>query len=209
MEFTHQGASWTNQRDKVGIPWEGSPKERQAVERDFEKAQAWAQKHNRPIFLGEFGAYDKADMESRVRYIGFVTRQAEKLGWSWAYWQFDSDFIVYDIPKKRWIEPIRDALIPRSSQMNGKQARAALVAMVEHCKYEELKMSLPSLRGDEIEQVGTDPGHVRIGKWHCRLERRTFVVAVTAPEIFAEYQGVFEQSPENGWTASIRSVSRN
>jgi endoglucanase len=113
MQFTHQGASWTNQRDKVGIPWNGTPKEREAIERDFQRAQAWAQKHNRPIFLGEFGAYDKADMASRVRYIGFVARQAEKLGWSWAYWQFDSDFIVYDIPKGRWIEPIRDALIPK------------------------------------------------------------------------------------------------
>jgi endoglucanase len=112
MQFTHQGASWTNQRDKVGIPWEGTPKERQAIERDFEKVQTWAQRHNRPIFLGEFGAYDKADMASRVRYINAVTRQAEKLGWSWAYWQFDSDFIVYDIPKKHWIEPIRDALVP-------------------------------------------------------------------------------------------------
>jgi endoglucanase len=112
MQFTHQGAAWTNQRDKVGIPWEGTPKERQAIERDFEKVQTWAQKHNRPIFLGEFGAYDRADMASRVRYINFVTRQAERLGWSWAYWQFDSDFIVYDIPKKHWIEPIRDALVP-------------------------------------------------------------------------------------------------
>ena len=112
MEFTHQGASWTGQRDKVGIPWNGTPKEREAIERDFENAQAWAKQHNRPVLLGEFGAYDKADMDSRVRYIGFVTRQAEKLGWSWAYWQFDSDFILYDIPNKRWIEPIRDALIP-------------------------------------------------------------------------------------------------
>ena len=112
FEFTHQGASWTGQRDKVGIAWNGTPKEREAIERDFEKARAWATKHNRPVYLGEFGAYDKADMDSRARYVGFVTRQAEKLGWSWAYWQFDSDFIVYDIPKHRWIEPIRDALIP-------------------------------------------------------------------------------------------------
>lgn len=112
FEFTHQGASWTNQRDKVGVRWEGTPQQREAIERDFEKAQVWAKQHNRPVLLGEFGAYDKADMDSRVRYIGFVTRQAEKLGWSWAYWQFDSDFILYDIPNKRWIEPIRDALIP-------------------------------------------------------------------------------------------------
>jgi endoglucanase len=112
MQFTHQGASWTGQRDKVGIPWNGSPEDREAIQRDFAKAQAWARKHNRPVFLGEFGAYDKADMASRVRYLRFVTRQAEKLGWSWAYWQFDSDFIVYDMRNKRWIEPIRDALIP-------------------------------------------------------------------------------------------------
>jgi hypothetical protein len=40
------------------------------------------------------------------------TRTAEKSGCSWAYWQFDSDFIVYDIPNDRWVEPIRDALLP-------------------------------------------------------------------------------------------------
>jgi endoglucanase len=112
MEFTHQGASWTGHKDKVGIEWNGTFEERQAIVRDFEKARAWSQKHNRPMFLGEFGAYDRADMPSRVRYINFVTRQAEKMGWSWAYWQFDSDFVVYDIPNKKWIEPIRDALIP-------------------------------------------------------------------------------------------------
>lgn len=51
-------------------------------------------------------------MASRIRYVSFVARQAERMGWSWAYWQFDSDFIVYDIPNERWIIPIRDALIP-------------------------------------------------------------------------------------------------
>ena len=112
MEFTHQGASWSSHKDKVGVEWNATPEEKQAIIQDFEKAQTWAQQHNRPLFLGEFGAYDKGDMPSRVRYTGFVARQAEKLGWSWAYWQFDSDFIVYDIPNKKWVEPIRDALIP-------------------------------------------------------------------------------------------------
>ncbi len=112
MEFTHQGASWSSHKDKVGIEWNATPGEKQAIVQDFEKAQTWAQQHNRPLFLGEFGAYDKGDMPSRVRYTSFVVRQAERLGWSWAYWQFDSDFIVYDIPNKKWVEPIRDALIP-------------------------------------------------------------------------------------------------
>jgi endoglucanase len=112
MEFTHQGASWAGRKDKIGVSWDGTPKEKEAITTLFDQAQAWSQKHHRPIHLGEFGVYDKAEMSSRVRYLDFVTREAEKRGWSWAYWQFDSDFILYDIPGKHWIEPVRDALIP-------------------------------------------------------------------------------------------------
>ncbi len=112
MPFTHQGAAWSDQRDKSGIRWQGLPEEQQPIQRDFNGVQAWAEAHQRPIYLGEFGAYDKAEMESRTRYTSFIARLAESLGWSWGYWQFDSDFIVYDINQDRWVAPIRDALIP-------------------------------------------------------------------------------------------------
>ncbi|MBE0543243.1 MAG: glycoside hydrolase family 5 protein [Verrucomicrobia bacterium] len=112
MEFTHQGASWSNQRDKLGVDWLGTPEQLGAIKRDFDKVSAWAREHNRPIYLGEFGAYDKAPMESRVRYISSVTRAAEERGWSWGYWQFDSDFILYDVKRDAWVEPILRALIP-------------------------------------------------------------------------------------------------
>jgi len=112
FEFTHQGAPWAGRKDKVGIPWNGTPQERDAIIRDFQKAQAWANEHQRPLYLGEFGAYDKADMASRVRWTSFVAREAERLGWSWAYWQFDGNFIVFDMKTQQWVEPIRDALIP-------------------------------------------------------------------------------------------------
>jgi len=112
FEFTHQGTDWTDHKDKTGVVWEGTERERQAVVRDFAKAQAWATKHDRPLYLGEFGAHDKADLPSRGRYLDFVARQAEKQGWSWSYWQFDSDFVVYDMANGRWIRPILDAVIP-------------------------------------------------------------------------------------------------
>jgi endoglucanase len=115
MDFTHQGASWAGRTDKLNVEWKGTDAEKAAVEQDFAKAQAWAQEHNRPLFLGEFGVYDKAPMESRVRYLTFVVNTAQKLGWSWAYWQFDSDFILYDIKADKWIEPVRDALIGRGN----------------------------------------------------------------------------------------------
>jgi endoglucanase len=112
MTFTHQGAAWTNQRDKTGIVWEGTDAERQKIRDDFAKVTAWANAHRRPVFLGEFGAYDRAPMESRVRYTDCVARTAEANGWSWAYWQFDSDFILYDVRQDHWVEPILHALIP-------------------------------------------------------------------------------------------------
>ena len=112
MSFTHQGAPWAGLKDKVGVSWDGTERERAAVERDFDKVQAWAQKHRRPIYLGEFGAYDKGQMDSRVRYTSFVAREAERRAWSWAYWQFDGDFIVFNMKTQEWVEPILHALIP-------------------------------------------------------------------------------------------------
>jgi len=112
MEFTHQGASWTKTRYPVGTRWEGTAAERAVVARDFARVQAWAEQHRRPIFLGEFGAYDKADMASRARYTDCVARTAESLGWSWAYWQFDGDFIAYDFGRGAWVPEIHGALVP-------------------------------------------------------------------------------------------------
>jgi endoglucanase len=113
MTFTHQGASWVPQfATNSGVVWAGSDAEKAAVLKDFQKANDWAKTNNRPVFLGEFGAYDKGDMDSRARYTACVARTAESLGWGWAYWQFDSDFVLYRIKQGEWVEPIRRALIP-------------------------------------------------------------------------------------------------
>ncbi len=111
--FTHQGAPWAGEEAQswIGKPW-GSEEDKAAVRADFQVAKDWSVKYKRPIFLGEFGVYDAAKMEYRVAYTSYVARLAEELGFSWAYWQFDSDFIVYDIDKHSWNEPIHRALIP-------------------------------------------------------------------------------------------------
>ncbi len=114
--FTHQGAAFEGREDDVGYEWRGTESEQAAIKADFLTAAQWAKENERPILLGEFGAYDAADMDSRARWTSFVVRLAESHGWSWSYWQFDSDFIVYDIDADKWVEPIRDALIPVGSQ---------------------------------------------------------------------------------------------
>jgi endoglucanase len=111
--FTHQGATWGDPewRKLSGIRW-GSAEDYAKLEKDFDGAQAWAKKQDRPVFLGEFGAYDKAPQEDRIQYTAAVARAAEKRGWAWGYWQFDSNFIVYDIDKDAWNQPIYRALVP-------------------------------------------------------------------------------------------------
>ena len=74
FEFTHQGTPWTGQKNKTGVAWMGTETERQAIEQDFVQVQTWSRLHKRPIYLGEFDAYEKGDMDSRVRWTAFVAR---------------------------------------------------------------------------------------------------------------------------------------
>jgi endoglucanase len=113
FHFTHQGAEWVSGSDAwMGTTWTGTTEEEQAVIDDFDGVADWAQKHNRPIFLGEFGAYSRADINSRARWTGFVAREAEKRNMCWAYWEFCAGFGVYNQDTSDWNYPILKALIP-------------------------------------------------------------------------------------------------
>jgi len=115
FHFTHQGATWAGEEVKKlhGITW-GTDADRATLRADFDKVSAWAAANHRPILLGEFGAYDKSGtpLELRVGYIEAARKEAEQHRFGWAYWQFEGDFVVWDMPNQRWIEPIRKALIP-------------------------------------------------------------------------------------------------
>jgi endoglucanase len=113
FHFTHQGASWAGQEAQswLGTKWSGSSEERKAIERDFDKAVAWAVAHHRPIYLGEFGSYNRADMESRYRWTRFTADAALERKMGFAYWEFCSGFGAYDPNRDTWIKPIEDALV--------------------------------------------------------------------------------------------------
>ena len=114
--FTHQGASWTKLKDLHGVTW-GSTADRVGLRDNLDKVAAWARTHQRPILLGEFGAYDKggAPIELRAKYIGAVACEAERHGFGWAYWQFDGNFILWDMDRDTWVRPIKDALFRQRS----------------------------------------------------------------------------------------------
>lgn len=115
--FTHQGATWTNpSREKlVGVIW-GTTAEHEQITRDFSTIAAWARSHDRPMLLGEFGAYDKGDIALRAAWTASVARAAENNHFAWSYWQFEGSFGAYDVAKDKWVEPIYQALM--SKQQN-------------------------------------------------------------------------------------------
>ncbi len=113
FRFTHQGASWTDLKELRGVTW-GSDADKAQLKADFAKVAAWAKANDRPILLGEFGAYDRggSPVDMRAAYTAAIAREAEANGFAWAYWQFDSDFVVWDMAKDGWVEPLHKALIP-------------------------------------------------------------------------------------------------
>lgn len=115
MTFTHQGASWIGPVSKswLGTKWMGTDKEKAQIEHDFQVADAWGKANHRPIYLGEFGSYEKGDMDSRVRWTTAVARTAEKHGFPWTYWEFCSGFGAYDRKAHAWRKPLLDALMPQ------------------------------------------------------------------------------------------------
>jgi endoglucanase len=114
FEFTHQGASWLKEAARwKGKKWTGSDAEQAALRKKLQQAAAWGKKHDRPLFLGEFGVYEAADMDSRARWSRFMVAQAEKLTMSWAYWEFCAGFGAYDPRAEAWKEPLKNALLQR------------------------------------------------------------------------------------------------
>ena len=111
LRFTHQGAGWMPGADTwKGTTWTGDSDEQATLDRDFDKAATWAAANRRPLYVGEFGAFQAADMESRARWTRAVADAARRRGMSFAYWEFGSSFGAYDPAKRQWRAPLLEAL---------------------------------------------------------------------------------------------------
>ena len=113
FQFTHQGASWVGSDADawLGTRWYDTEAERKAMENDFNAVLEFSQQHNIPVHVGEFGAYSRADMDSRVRWTTFLSRYMELQGFSWAYWEFSAGFGIYNPSTGQLRQELVDALL--------------------------------------------------------------------------------------------------
>jgi len=113
FRFTHQGAEWSGAESQtwLGTKWNDTEAERQTVESEFRYAIQYSKDHHIPIHIGEFGAYSKADLASRVKWTNFLARWFEQQKFSWAYWEFSAGFGIYNPTTKQILTPLSDALV--------------------------------------------------------------------------------------------------
>jgi endoglucanase len=108
--FTHQGVEWLPKPFPTGTTCCDAA-QRKSLTDALDTARKWSHDKGYPLHLGEFGAYEAADMKSREAYTRMVRDEAERRGIGWTYWEFGSAFGVYSPKNNAWVEPIRRALL--------------------------------------------------------------------------------------------------
>lgn len=112
FQFTHQGAEWSEGSDAwLGTEWKDTEYERKTIWEDFKLVKHISEEKNIPIHIGEFGAYSKADLKSRILWTQYLARWFEQQSFSWAYWEWNSGFGIYDPKSGTYNTGLVDALI--------------------------------------------------------------------------------------------------
>lgn len=108
--FTHQGAEWVSPVLPVGVTC-CSAAQVAEMTAPLDVAKTWSTAKRYPVFVGEFGAYSKADTTSRIEFNRKMREAMEERGMSWAYWEFASGFGVYDPTTLTFRQGLLDSLL--------------------------------------------------------------------------------------------------
>jgi endoglucanase len=82
----------------------------------IQQARAWSEEYGRPVHFGEFGAFIKADQESRARYYAAFREALDSAGIGWAIWDWKSGFNYWDTKAQRPLPGMREALFPATNK---------------------------------------------------------------------------------------------
>jgi len=111
FDFTHQGAEWVGKKNKIGVTWQATPEQLAALRKDLDTAAAWAKQNKRPLFIGEYGTFDRAGMNSRAKWTYAVTKEALARKMPVTYWEFCSTFGMYNPEEKCWRPELLNAVL--------------------------------------------------------------------------------------------------
>ena len=114
FDFTHQKAPWVGKDGPKKTKSWGNESDYAELEKSIKIAQQFEKDVKRPVFVGEFGAYEVIDNNERVQYARDVRRAFEDAQIPWCLWSFSNTFALFDAEKNKWDEEMLAALIPES-----------------------------------------------------------------------------------------------
>lgn len=109
FEFTHQGAPWTDQ-PATRVRW-GTDQDVAAMMADLDIAVMIQKRHDMPVFVGEFGVYNRVPVEQRALWTRTMRRGLEARNLAWCYWDFAGALNAYDVSEGAWVPKIKSALL--------------------------------------------------------------------------------------------------
>jgi len=74
----------------------------------------WSEYYGRPVHLGEFGAYTRADEESRAHFYAAFRTASEKENIGWCIWDWSAGFRYWDKTNNRPMAGMREALFGKN-----------------------------------------------------------------------------------------------
>jgi len=112
FRFTHQGAEWEKtSADWLGMTWTKTDSQMNDLNRHFDLIKHFADSLGRPVYIGEYGCYNRVPEKSRLIWTQTVSEHCEKYSFSRAYWEFCAGFGVYDTLTNQWREPLLKAIV--------------------------------------------------------------------------------------------------
>jgi endoglucanase len=94
-------------------PSESNPCSPAQIRALVEQARSWSEYYGRPVHFGEFGAYDRADVQSRANYVKAFRDAISPTGMGWAMWDWKAGFKYWDAERNAAIPQMRAALFGR------------------------------------------------------------------------------------------------
>ncbi|MGF1545600.1 MAG: glycoside hydrolase family 5 protein [Parvularculaceae bacterium] len=108
--FTHQNTAFLGDAAPRGRRGWGDGADRRELAQYADYAAQVRETTGRPVFMGEFGVYEKAPRKARLRYLQAVREAFEGAGVGWCVWNFAETFALYDVETGRWDVEQLDAL---------------------------------------------------------------------------------------------------
>jgi endoglucanase len=107
--FTHQGAEWVSPMPPIGVDCCDAT-QLAKIREGLDLAANEGKRLGYPVVVGEFGAYSRAALPARMRYLQTLRTEMAARQLPWMYWELASGFGLYDPQAHAWRPELVQAL---------------------------------------------------------------------------------------------------